>query len=391
MDIYYIILVSLIFTSIVVNLISNKKLSLISFFMFCILVLLIVIYKVDNDYYLTITKDISNINNYLIVISFLVLLISLLEFMVSSKIKNKKENIKTYETESIEQCNNDNNDIKYYFEMLDFPIAYLKDNKYILNGEFQKILSFKNDVLSKEELYSLINDEDKNRDLDDLSSKIFRFKKCDNSLWFEMTSIIINECTYKIIKAIKNSPKQLIQRPFKDLVNIIDESKIYGVVIINIVNYSKIKYNHGSDYLNLAIKKYIMSLCELSFMQKDNVFYLNPNEYVFVLNSKTEYDCLLEEIDSECSSIISQEIEISKMKIKIEAKIGIVRIDDVRKNDEELLSEIVIEKMFEVIKLASSIDYLGDYAIYQNVNLTSLTSDEYIIDLDLDQFHNRLK
>ena len=90
MENIYIALVSIIFVLILMNVILNKRFAIISSILYAIYGLFFCIKFFDNAYYLSITKDFENIEEYTIIIGGVIVIIALIEFIVGCFKKNKK-------------------------------------------------------------------------------------------------------------------------------------------------------------------------------------------------------------------------------------------------------------------------------------------------------------
>ena len=103
-----------------------------------------------------------------------------------------------------------------------------------------------------------------------------------------------------------------------------------------------------------------------------------------------EYNILVSELENNNSIILASTIYVGENKILIRSKVGVVASKDILNND----MNVVVNKGFDMVKLASNPDYPGNYAIYHKVDdMIDYNTKDLNIDLniDLNQYKKKIK
>ena len=400
----YIVFTTLVFGFILFNLMNNKKYSFVSSFFFIILVLFYCIKHFDPEYYYEMVKDIKDIDLYSTIGSVVIFLISCLEYYIGYKKHNKKidsiasemnkVNRKTNtEYVTIKDENNDN--LLVYLEMMNEPLACFVNGKYMINNMMKRILKHNEYTLSKEEFIRFINYQDKQVFSNDEDTKTFRLYGTQENDWFEETKVRINNNEYRLVRRTKNLNNNKVKlRSFKELHNCLNDyyyqNKQYYLVFFSITNTIDISAYYGKDFTDLVISKYLANINDLAYVKESKIFYISSTEYVLLLDDEMEYNILVSELENNNSIILASTIYVGESKILIRSKVGVVASKDILNND----MNVVINKGFDMVKLASNPDYPGNYAIYHKVDdMIDYNTRDLNIDLniDLNQYKKKIK
>lgn len=389
MENIYIALVSIIFVLILMNVILNKRFAIISSILYAIYGLFFCIKFFDNAYYLSITKDFENIEEYTIIIGGVIVIIALIEFIVGCFKKNKKEQTTQTTTPEIiiENKNDDNelNNLLVFLELFGEPLACFYDNHYIINSQMMKILNVNNFSLERNEFYSCINKEDMisftNKDYN-----TFRINNNNESIWFEEKTFIISDKEYRLVNKMRSIQETKLNiHSFKELNSHLKEIKgYYALVNISIINTKDIISFYGKDFCDIVINKYLKNIYNLEYFDQTKLYYVDKSQYILLIDNKIEYEILLGELDNNDSLLVSQSISLANNIIKVNAKLGLVQ------KEEQSINEI-IEQSFNMVNLAKEKDYPGDYAIYSNEEIENNPFEDLNIDLDLLEIKSNLK
>lgn len=393
----FIVFVSLIFGLLLFNIINNKKISVFSTFIFIICVLYYLIKQFDPKYYEDLVNGINKIELYMTIFSSFGFLIAIFEYIIGSKKKSKKEIIKERVIDDNVLTSKDVNtkldELLVYIELMDEPLACLVNGEYLLNNKMKKVLKYQDFCIDKFKLYSYINTNDKGSMTGDNFS-VFRFNG-DDTKWYEESKVKINNNEYCLIRQAKNTSSNKIKlKTFKELNNILlnykKEEKNYFLIFFNITNSLDISNFYGKDFTDLVISKYLGDINNLPYILNTQIFYISALEYVILLDSKTEYNILLSELENRSSIITKSEIVINENKVIVKAKVGCVASSAV----EDKNVSNVISKGFDTLKLACSYNYTLDYAIYHKIDdEIDYSASELNIDLDidLDKYKSKLR
>lgn len=389
MENIYIALVSIIFVLILMNVILNKRFAIISSILYAIYGLFFCIKFFDNAYYLSITKDFENIEEYTIIIGGVIVIIALIEFIVGCFKKNKKEQTTQTTTPEIiiENKNDDNelNNLLVFLELFGEPLACFYANHYILNSQMMKILNVNNFSLERNEFYSCINKEDMisftNKDYN-----TFRINNNNESIWFEEKTFIISDKEYRLVNKMRSIQETKLNiHSFKEMNSHLKEIKgYYALVNISIINTKDIISFYGKDFCDIVINKYLKNIYNLEYFDQTKLYYVDKSQYILLIDNKIEYEILLGELDNNDSLLVSQSISLANNIIKVNAKLGLVQ------KEEQSINEI-IEQSFNMVNLAKEKDYPGDYAIYSNEEIENNPFEDLNIDLDLLEIKSNLK
>lgn len=401
---FYIVFTTLVFGFVLFNVINNKKFSFVSFFLFILLVLFYCIKKFDPEYYLEMVKGIENIDLYSIVASAVSFVVSCLEYYIGYKKHNKKlDNIAlemnkvnrkpVTEYVTIKDQNTDN--LLIYLEMMDEPLACYVNGKYIINNMMKRILRYNDYSIEKNDFSKYINFRDKQAFLKNSDSNTFRINGTEENDWFEETTVKIQDNEYRLVRRARNLNVNKIKlRSFKELNNCLNEymyqNKEYYLVFFDIVNTIDISAFYGKDFTDLVVSKFLTIINNLPYVSQTKIFYISSTEYVLVLDDKIEYNILVSELENNNSALLSSTIFIGESKVIVNSKVGVVASKDVKNND----VSNVIDKGFEMVKLAINSNYPGNYAIYHKVdNSIDYSAKDLNIDLDIDlnQYKKKIK
>lgn len=374
METLIVVFVTLIFGFILFNIINNKKFSISSFILLFIIGIIYFLKARYNDIYLKIFESVDNHEKSILIFCSISLVISFVEYLICFRKKNKsnidKREIKEENKVSLE--NKDLNiidDLMVYLEMLDEPLACLTDNCFLINNKMKKILKFNNYVIEKKQFYSFIHSEDKNNFFNNEGVVNFRLNINSEYEWFEGSFATIKERNYCLIRKCdyKNN-KKIVFKTFKELINVIHsyeiDNKDYFLVFFNIVNYSDYISFYGKDFTNLIVSKHLNYVNELPYVNDMNLFYISKNEYVLLLDNLMEYNIILSELENNSSILTKNDIIISDNKICVRGKVGIIASSNVKNKN----ASNVVNKGFEMVKLASNKDFALDYAIYHEID-----------------------
>ena len=227
-----IIFITLTFIFIILNIINNKKISLLSFLFFIILVGYYICYIRQLEIYYKFVEKINNIDLYFKIFCIISMITAFLEYLLSYK-RRLQKNIKQEEKlgsikqeeklgsiKQEEKLNQSINDVLIFVELHDEPIGYLSNNMYIINNKLKKIINYDNNVISKQDFCNYINYNDKFKLNEKVKNIIFRFKH-NNEKWFELISLDINNNEYKLIRPtnINRENQKINLKTYKDLNN----------------------------------------------------------------------------------------------------------------------------------------------------------------------------
>ena len=371
------IFITLTFGFILLNVLNNKKISLISLICFSVMILYYISYHLNNIYYIELKNKVDNIDFYYKIFCIISLIISFLEYFIGHKLLNKNNKKEETNQQPISlKSGLVLNDLNVFIEMLNEPVAFYSENEYLLNNKMKNYLKIDKHIIDEQTLFSLINTSDVNSLNNSKKQSLFRFK-INKDKWFEEISITIDNKKYKMIREGVYTNKRIELYTFKDLNNFVKElnteEKNYYLLFIDIYNAKEIKSIYGKDTLDLVINKYLNNINDLPFLFNLKMYYISYKEYVILLEDKNQYDIILSSLQDNSSSILKDEIMISENIINLRCKIGLVE------KNELYDPSLIISKGYDILKLACSEDYPGDFAIYSK-------SDEDIsfIDLDLD-------
>lgn len=397
MEMAIIVLITLIFACIFFNLLTNKKFSIVSTVLFMIVPSFYLIKGLFNDLYLNVIKTFPKIEIFILVYCIIIFGISILEYVIAYKknsnlIIEKEQNI---EDKNIKNTIEDIDTLMVYLEMIEEPLACLVGDKYVINNKMKKLLKDESYYIEKRKLYSYIHTTDKNNFFNSNSSCIFRMKIDGDYLWFEGFFVIIKGVKYCLIKKHNESSNNKLKiRSFKELNYELREyenkNKDYYLVFFDLINLKEILSFYGNDFLNIVVSKHLSKICDLSYINDFNLFYINQNEYVILLDNLLEYNILLSELESNMSILIKDEIKISENKIIISGKIGTIASSNVK--DKKYNN--VINKGFEMVKLACKDDYPLDYAIFHELDESidySLRDLNIDLDINLEDYKKRIQ
>ena len=386
MEILLIIFVTLSVCLVLFNLINHKKVSFFSILFLCIIGSYYLIKHKYNELYINLFTSIENIELYVTIISGVSLLSSLIEYILGYTKLNKTKVMNIKSNEEITEKKDYTNELLVYLEMMDEPLACLKDGKFLINNKMKRILKFNDYVIEKKKFNDFIHSSDKNNFYNNEGNVNFRININGEYEWFEGIFSTINDDKYTLIrKCAYRDDKKIEIKTFKELMNSISvyesNNQDYYLVFFTVVNYSDFISFYGKDFTNLAMQKHMECINRLPYISNSNLFYISKNEYVISLDNLIEYNILLSELENNSSIIVKNDIIISDNKICIRGKVGAIASSNVKNKN----SSNVINKGFEMVKLASSKDYMLDYAIYHEIDEEiDYSLKDYEIDLDFD-------
>lgn len=390
MDIFIIVFLLLSFSLIVSNLINNKKISY-SSILFVLVIIFYILKIYDHSYYVYLSNILENLDIYYLLVVCCCFIISLVEYLIGNKTENIKIDL-AQDKESNNIINEDNEDLIIYMEMMEEPLAFLKNDYFILNNKMKKIIKFDNNKISKENFYSLISNNDRNTLVISKNNICFKFNKnvCDKL--FEQSVLCINNKNYKLIRLSSESNSNKINMfPYKALTNELNDlEEKYMLMFFRITNYNDIYNFYGKDYTNIVISKHLSNIINIPFLNNVKIYYISESEYVILLVDVNEYNIIVCELENKTTLILNDIIEMADNKIKLISKIGLVNSVDVQEDD----PSNVISKGLEMLSLACSENFDGNYAIYHeldneiNYNIEDLNIN---LDLDLNSFKRRIK
>lgn len=393
-----IILITLIFGFIIFNISNNKKISFLSTLLLIALVIYYIVYLFYDDYYNKLLEEYKNIEIYYLLSCLVSSIIAFIEYLVGYKTKNKKEEntedeevIKIHENKTIIKNDEKIDNLLIYLEMMDEPLACLVNDEYIINNKMKRILKADDYIIHKQKFYTFIDPSDRNCFFNRNDDSTFRLN-VNNSDWYEETSVSIKNNQYQLIRQSKNSSSNKVRlKTFKELTNLINtyekEDKDYYLIFFDIINTKDIESFYGKDFMELVVSKYLKDVYNLPYIFQIKMYYISFTEYAIILDDEVEYNILLSELENKTSIILKDEISISNNKIIIKSKIGVVASNEVS-------NENVLNKGFEMVKLACSEDYPNDYAIYYETDDDmEYNLQDYNIDLDIDlsQYQKKMK
>lgn len=407
----YIVFVTGVFGFILFNLLNNKKVSFVSIVLFILLTLCYCIKRFDREYYDKLVEGITHIDLYLKIAAGCSFGISVGEYVLGyflhKKKQNKKNKVEEHQQNIIEDMNDDKQNIQpvtnkdnvedllVYLELMDEPLACLVNDEYIVNNRMKNLLNIDSYKISKELFLCYLNKEDKKEYNDKNKINAFRLNVGDKDCWYEESKASLKGSIYKLVRESKNIKLADVNlKSFKELTNVLvklkKERKNYYLVFFDLINTSDISGFYGKDFTNMVINRFLQKISNLSYLNKTRLYYISKTEYVILLGNKMEYNILLSELDNKSSDILRQEITINNKKVILKSKIGAIESARVKDNT----VQNVINKGFETLKLASSINYKGDYAIYNPVDdFVDYSARDLNIDLDsdMDEYKKRLK
>lgn len=397
METIIVVLVTLIFGLIIFNIINNKKFSLFSIILFLLICSYYVLKVKFNNYYISIFKDIKNIDVYLLIYCAFVLMIAIIEYSLSTTKSNKiEENIKKEENIN-KNVNNNKTEIDnllIYLELMEEPLACLIDDHFIINNKMKKNLQYKDYIIEKKKFYNYIASSDKNSLFEKNQNATFRLKVDGEYEWYEANYSEIDSKKYCLIRKATNMSQNKVNiKTFKELNNYLSEyaveNKEYYLVFFKINNYKQILSFYGKDFVNLVISKHINNLNNFAYISDFNIFYISQNEYVILLKNNIEYNIFLSELESGSSLILKDHITMLDNKVCIQSKIGAIASINLKDKS----NSNVIKKGFEMLELACSEDYNGDYAIFHEIDEDfdySLRDLNIDLEFDLEKYKNRI-
>ena len=391
-----IIFVTLLFGLIFFNVINNKKFSLFSFILLFLIGLIFFLKVKYYEIYVKIFFKINNVNLFITIFSGFALLVSIIEYIIGFK-SIKKNNIieeKSDEKKEIDKSKDVDN-LMVYIEMMDEPIACLTNNAFLINNKMKKILKYDNYVIDKKKFNSYIHSADKNSFYNNEGKNNFRLNVNGEYEWFEAFFSIINKENYCLIRKCDYKKINKVNfKTFKELISTLSyyesENNDYYLVFFDIINYSDLISFYGKDFTNLVIDKYLDNIIQLPYISDNNLYYISKNEYVLLIDNLTEYNILLSELENNSSIITKNDIIISDNKICMRGKVGAIASSNVKNKN----SSNVVNKGFEMVKLASSKDYSLDYAIYHEIDEEidySLKDLEIDLDFDFTKYKKRIQ
>lgn len=398
METIIIVSVTLIFGLILFNLINNKK-----FAVFTFLILLSIggyyFLKVKfNNYYLQFFSKIENIEIYVLIFAIIGLFIGIFEYVFANK-KDKDELSQDKKIASpnviINEQQVEDNNLLIYLEMMDEPLACLVDNYFLINNKMKKNLQYNNYIIEKKKFFNYVCAVDKNSFLENNQNSLFRLKVNEENEWYESFCSEIENKKYCLIRKANSLSQNKVQvKTFKELNNYLSEytieNKDYYLVFFKINNYKQLLSFYGKDFVNLVISKHLNSLNDLPYINEFNIFYISQNEYVILLKNNVEYNIFLSELESGTSIILKNSISILDNKVIIQSKIGAIASINLKDKS----NANVIKKGFEMLELACTDDYTGDYAIFHEIDENfdySLRDLNIDLDFDLSKYKKRIQ
>ena len=396
MDIIIIVLITLIFASIIMNVINNKKFSLVSFIMFLFIGLFYLIKGLFNEWYMKYIGKYSFIDIIVLIYCTITFIISIFEYITFYKKNNETINNQEQndDNKNIKNTVEDINSLVVYLEMIEEPLACLVDNQYIINNKMKKLLNNDSYYVDKKTLYSYIHSTDKNNFFNCESSCFFRMKVNGEYLWFEGLFVIIKDIKYCLIKKHDEKINNKFKiKSFKELNNILREydnkNKQYYLIFFKMINLNDIISFYGKDFMNIVVSKHLSNISDTPYITDANLFYISQNEYVILLDNLVEYNILLSDLESNMSLLIKNDISISNNKIGIIGRVG--TIDSNKVKDRSYNN--VINCGLEMLKLACQDDYSLEYAIFDEIdenidyNFRDLNID---LDINLEEYKKRI-
>lgn len=370
------------------NFLNHKKISFFTLLFLCIIMSYYFIKYKYNYLYVDLFEKVANIELYVTIFISVCLLLSLIEYIFGyhNYKQNKKEENETIQiNENKNEKNNNINDLIICIEMMDEPIALLKQGQYLINNKMKRILKCNGSTIEKKKFNEFIHSADKNNFYNNDGNINFRLNVDGEFEWFEgVFSTISNEKYILIRKCCYKDDRKMELKTFKELINTIslyENTNDYYLVFFNIINYNDFISFYGKDFTNLVVQKHLESINRLPYISSTNLFYVSKNEYVILLDNLMEYNILLSELENNSSIITKNDIIISDNKICVRGKVGAIASSNTKNKN----TSNVINKGFEMVKLSSSNDYMLDYAIYHEIDEEiDYSLKDYEIDLDFD-------
>lgn len=398
METIMIVLVTLIFGMIFFNVINNKRFSIISFLLLLLLGGYYLIKAKYNDYYLEYTKNIKNIEYYVLIYGIINLVIAIIQYVLSIR----KNSIKSNNNQDVNKIN-DNKDViidykkqinllLVYLEMIDEPLACLVNDEFVINNKMKKLLKYDNYLIDKKKFNDYINNADKNSFFESKKSVPFRIKVDHQYIWFETNFTQIDNIDYCLIrKSININRENHNLQSFKQLNSLLENyEKDYYLIFFNIINYNDILSFYGKDYTKLVINKHLDDIYQSPYFSNLNLYYISQCEYVILLDNLVEYNILLSELENNSSILIKNDISLLDNKTCLRGKIGVIASVNVKDKNKTN----VINKGLEMLRLACDDDYNGEYAIFHEVDENidySLRDFGIDLNLDISKFRRRLQ
>jgi len=383
------IFITLVFGFILLNILNNKKISIFSFLCFIVMIFYFISYYTKNKYYIELQTRFNSIDLYYKIFCVSSLIISFIELLIGYKMQVNINKQTILNDEKKVNINNDNmkNDINIFLEMINEPIAFYFNNEYIINTKLKKLLKLDKYIITEDTFFTLINTDDLNTYKNNTKQSIFRFK-FDNEKWFEEVTVNIDSQKYKMIRLGNKTNKKINIYTYNDLINIVkvnnNERKEYSLLFIDINNAKDIKSVYGKDLLDLVINKYLNDISELSFLFDLKIYYISYKEYVILIEDKNQYDIIISSFQDDSSVILKDEIKISNNIINLNCKVGIVSTTELTDRS------LIITKGYDILKLACSSDYPGDYAIYNEID-EEISFNDLDINFNLEKYKQRLQ
>ena len=216
--------------------------------------------------------------------------------------------------------------------------------------------------------------------------------KINNEKWFEIINVLIKDIEYKLIRQTNNirTNQKINLKTYKDLNNdaksYYKENKDFYLIFISIDNIKDILSFYGKDFSDIVISKYLLDIYNLPFIFQIKIYYISKTEYVILLEDRLEYNSLLSELEDNISIITKDDISINDTIITLKAKLGIISSASVSD------AYSIINKGYDMMQLACSIDYPNDFVIYHEIDEDlDINYDNIDINLDLNKYKQRLQ
>ncbi len=384
------------FGFIIWNMIRNKKASIVSFILFLLVAVIFCIQSIDKSYYESKFGSISYFDVYLLVVTYIMVALSILELVLGSRNKKEPKVEETLqenepkEATSIEETQEN----QYFYAMLPEPLAYFDEKKqgYVLNQAMKKELQVSTDLLTTATLKEKMNEEDQPTYMVNQKATsgevYYRLKTASGESWFEELHAVYQHQLCIVLR--KNIGMNVNIGSFKELnqqlENWIEQKKDFYFIVLNLVSIEKITSTQGKDFADICTAKYFAKIFNGPLKDGLSIYRLGNTEYALLIEESEYYDLILRQLANKSCELVYQEFFINKIRMTIHGKMGMVSSKDVS----SLSPRSIANAAFDMVQQASSLNYEEDYCIYQGLDLSnescSLEDLNLHPDTDLDLF-----
>lgn len=261
-----------------------------------------------------------------------------------------------------------------YLDLLSEPFAYYddEDKAYIMSRTFSEYISHPDHKLPKADLRKWIHLDDvasydnKKTEENKLNKNYYRIQTKSGYEWFEEGFGRFFGHDFMIVKkANLPSNASVSMGTYKSLIkkvtDLCEQDKEFGLVMMNMKNFSASVQGMGKDYSDIVLNKFFTTISEGSLKDQVVLFKIGNSEYVFAIEGKDYFDLVIRDLDNKASDFLTQEVIINSNHHRINCELGLVYAQDVKPFD----ARNIIKTGFDCLKEATDPEFLKDYSIYQ--------------------------